>query len=276
MHGLNCLFFFSSALFIHWHLVHISCLKADWLELLQRWTSNYFYFPTRKVRSEVNYFTKIRTPSWTAYCYNSWPTRKCHCLAPRSRVEQDLNRSPRQIWGGLTLTAWFFSSLSAPVPFSACQLRLCPLLSHGTALEAWGKKGKSYHFTLVCCHGNQPTVGTLRQWYARKLCGPLCQSGCSTLVFFLFFFSKVPCSLHLVPALFLSLLLLTLVLFYHGGSLLCVSPLMTGDNTLMYFISFVLLRCYSVLLLTFNVLSFILSFFLYVEKLRLVLINCFF
>ena len=94
--------------------------------------------------------------------------------------------------------------------------------------------------------------------------------------FFLFFFSKVPCSLHLVPALFLSLLLLTLVLFYHGGSLLCVSPLMTGDNTLMYFISFVLLRCYSVLLLTFNVLSFILSFFLYVEKLRLVLINCFF
>lgn len=190
MHGLNCLFFFSSALFIHWHLVHISCLKADWLELLQRWTSNYFYFPTRKVRSEVNYFTKIRTPSWTAYCYNSWPTRKCHCLAPRSEVEQDLNRSPRQIWGGLTLTAWFFSSLSAPVPFSACQLRLCPLLSHGTALEAWEKKGKSYHFTLVCCHGNQPTVGRLRQWYARKLCGPLCQSGCSTLVFFFVFLLK--------------------------------------------------------------------------------------
>lgn len=116
------------------------------------------------------------------------PLASGHCLAPRTEVEQDLNRSPRQIWGGLTLTAWFFSSLSAPFPFSVCQLRLCPLLSHGTALEAWEKKGKSYHFTLVCCHGNQPTVGTLRQWYARKLCGPLCQPGCSTLVFFFFFF----------------------------------------------------------------------------------------
>lgn len=116
------------------------------------------------------------------------PLASGHCLAPRTEVEQDLNRSPRQIWGGLTLTAWFFSSLSALFPFSVCQLRLCPLLSHGTALEAWEKKGKSYHFTLVCCHGNQPTVGTLRQWYARKLCGPLCQPGCSTLVFFFFFF----------------------------------------------------------------------------------------
>lgn len=118
------------------------------------------------------------------------PLASGHCLAPRTEVEQDLNRSPRQIWGGLTLTAWFFSSLSALFPFSVCQLRLCPLLSHGTALEAWEKKGKSYHFTLVCCHGNQPTVGTLRQWYARKLCGPLCQPGCSTLVFFFFFFSQ--------------------------------------------------------------------------------------
>jgi len=51
-----------------------------------------------------------------------------------------LNRSPRQIWGSLTLTAWFFSSLSALFPFSVCQHRLCLLLSHGTAQEACEKK----------------------------------------------------------------------------------------------------------------------------------------
>lgn len=204
------------------------------------------------------------------------PLASGHCLAPRTEVEQDLNRSPRQIWGGLTLTAWFFSSLSAPFPFSVCQLRLCPLLSHGTALEAWEKKGKSYHFTLVCCHGNQPTVGTLRQWYARKLCGPLCQPGCSTLVFFFFFFSQR------FPALCTSFLLCFWAFCSSlwcssimGAVCCCVSRLMTGDNTLMHFISFVYLWCYNVLLLTFYV-SFILSFFLYVEKLRLILINLLF
>lgn len=74
-----------------------------------------------------------------------------------------LNRSG----GSLALTAWFFSSLSTLLPFSVCQQRLCLLLSHGIAREAW-EKGKSYHFTLVCYHGNQPTVKTLRWWWTGK------------------------------------------------------------------------------------------------------------
>lgn len=61
-----------------------------------------------------------------------------------------------------------------------------------------------------------------------------------------------------------------------GAVCCCVSRLMTGDNTLMHFISFVYLWCYNVLLLIFYILSFILSFFLYVEKLRLILINILF
>lgn len=109
-----------------------------------------------------------------------WPTWPCQRHAPHTEMVRDLNQSTCQIRGCLTLTAWLFSSLSAPFPFTVCQQRLCLLLSHGTAQEAWEKK-KSYLFTLVYCHGNQPTVVTLRQKYTGKVfslgsvvCTPLC------------------------------------------------------------------------------------------------------
>lgn len=126
-------------------------------------------------------------------------------------VKRDLNQSSWQIWGGLTLTAWLFRSLSAPFPFSVCQQRLCPLLSHGTALESWEKRGKATSLPSSAAMettNDEDINAVIRRvtlWAA---------SHCTLFSFFLRF---------LCPPLFHPFICATLVPFYHGPSDYCDS-----------------------------------------------------
>lgn len=83
-----------------------------------------------------------------------------------------------QIGAGLTLTAWLFSSLSAPLPFRACQHRLCPSLTQSCPGSVGKIRGKGSRFTPVCCQGNQPTDVRLKQWNAGKVSASLSFCAC--------------------------------------------------------------------------------------------------
>lgn len=132
-------------------------------------------------RSEVNCFTPTRTPS----CTDCKEAAHRHCLAPRTEAERDLNRSPLADLRRFNTNSMVFQRFVSSAPIQCVPAETLPAAFTWHCPASVGKKkGKSYHFILVCCHGNQPTVGTLRQWYAGKLCGPLWQPGCST--FFLF------------------------------------------------------------------------------------------